>query len=232
MVQAPEPIPAIVDREFPRREIRGVADVSGGQKSTYLVSLSGEDVVVSVGDAATAGFATEPAVMELVRGRTSIPVPEVIASDVSDPWLPPYSVSERVDGNPLSRRYASLDFDYRPANLLVADREITAVLDWGLSIAGHSEYDFLKAEKNFLRAHFELETRRDRYRPRLYRGYRDEYGLDPGWRARREFYDLAFTLESMYSFPRWTREMSRREQADMETTLRTELGAKLEGVSL
>jgi len=118
------------------------------------------------------------------------------------------------------------------ANLLVPDREITAVLDWGLSIAGHSEHDFFKAEKNFLRAHFELETRRDRYRPRLYRGYRDEYGLDPGWRARREFYDLAFTLESMYSFPRWTREMSRREQADMETTLRAELGAKLEGVSL
>lgn len=135
--------------------------------------------------------------------------------------------ADRLDGDFES---ALLHFDYRPENLLVRDGAgtggapgVVAVLDWGLSVAGHPEYDLFKFEKNFLRAQFASARTRAALRPALFRGYREVRDLSSGWRARRDLYRVAYTLESMRSFPRWTREADPARRAELAATLRAEL---------
>lgn len=98
---------------------------------------------------------------------------------------------------------ALLHGDYRPANLIVRDGDVAAVVDWGSALAGHPEYDFFKFEKNFLLAQFRTPAVRQALRGAVYEGYREAAGLDPGWRGRRTGYRIAYKLESMRSFHRW-----------------------------
>lgn len=322
MVSPAEAVTTIVEREFPDAAAGRVTPARGGRKTTFLVDLPDERVAVSLCDdpAHEPQFAVEPRVMELVRRETDLPVPAVLASDLTKRAVPyPYFVTRAVEGYDPRRRYrylprrvredllvqagrylgelharvelaaagrlrpasgrgvavdaeaswptflersmrewsASLDggrfedlvptfeavaddcstvldgafapvllhFDYRPANLLVRDDEVVAVLDWGLARAGHAEYDFFKFEKNFLLAQFETPAIRDAHREAVYRGYRSVHGLDPGWRRRRAFYRVAYKLESVRSFPRWTRDGA--DLAAVESKLRNELAADL-----
>lgn len=310
---------AIVEREFPDREILAVRPLPGGTKATYAVELADGAVVVAVCDRPDyeRQFALEPSVMRAV-GETSVPVPPVLAVDCSKRAVPyPYYVSRRVEGyDPRDRfkylpratrrallrqagRYlgalhratgfdacgrlraadgdltvvdgtswpatlgelmdewiaalaggrfadltatfervrretvarldggsfepALLHFDYRPANLIVRDGEIAAVLDWGFAIAGHAEYDFFKFEKNFLLAQFRTPSIRDDHRAAVYAGYRATADLARGWRERRTCYRLAYKLESMRSFHRWSGEYGREARDDLARRLRDEL---------
>lgn len=318
-----ETVVGIVSREFPGAGIGDVRDVSGGRKSTHVVGIDGREVVVSACGPGCdePGFAAEPAVMDRVAGTTPIPVPEVIAADLSGAGFPPYYVAERVEGYDPAARYkylprgrrerllarageylaelhrgvrfddvgrlraadgslavepsgswpafldslagewidglaggrfgdlaatfeAALDragdvvpsdvrpsllhFDYRPANLIVRGDRIAAVLDWGMAVSGHAEYDLFKAEKNFLLAHFETPSVRDDLREHLLGGYRRRSDLAPGWRSRRAVYRIAYKLESMRSFERWTAGLDPDERAATERTLRAELADDLD----
>lgn len=176
------------------------------------------------------GIAIEPAdswptfLRSLMDGWTStldggrfddlIPTFETVAADCAT------YVDEKIDP-------VLLHFDYRPANLIVKDGEIATILDWELARAGHNEYDFFKFEKNFLLAHFETPSIRDDLREFVYRGYRTVLGLEPGWKRRRAYYRVAYKLESMASFPRWTRNLGDHERNSMETKLRDELETDL-----
>ena len=321
MVSPAEAVTAIVEREFPDAAAGRVTPARGGRKTTVLVDLPDGRVAVSLCDdpAHESRFAVEPRVMELVRRETGLPVPAVLARDLTKRAVPyMYFVAQAPGGYDPRRRYkylprrvrerllvragaylgelharveldavgplrpddggvavepepswpaflersmrewsAALDggrfedlrptfeavaddcstvldgtfapvllhFDYRPANLLVRDGEVVAVLDWGLARAGHAEYDFFKFEKNFLLAHFETPAIRDALREYVHRGYRSVHGLDPGWRRRRAFYRVAYKLESVRSFPRWTR--AGADLAAVESKLRDELATDL-----
>ncbi|MFB6197189.1 MAG: phosphotransferase, partial [Halobacteriaceae archaeon] len=122
---------------------------------------------------------------------------------------------EHLEASNISSRPALLHFDYRPSNVVISRDTITGILDWEYATAGHAEYDFFKFEKNFLLANVEDTRRREWLRPYLYRGYRKQHSLDPGWQARRDLYRVVYKLESFASFDRWTEQMTESERDEM-----------------
>ncbi len=113
-------------RRDPRRVESGLADwarsfrgeganvtdvrtpVSGMANDTLLFRLDGEALVARLAPAPDSYYPTFPTfdlvfqrrVIELVRARTSVPVPEVVHLEPSDTWLgAPFVVVRAVDGN-------------------------------------------------------------------------------------------------------------------------------------
>lgn len=96
------------------RDRRGGATVtdlrmpgSGMANDTVLFRLAGEPVVARLAPAPDSAFPTFPAfdlgfqaeVMELVRTRTAVPVPEVVHHEISDEWLrSPFLVVRAMEG--------------------------------------------------------------------------------------------------------------------------------------
>jgi aminoglycoside phosphotransferase (APT) family kinase protein len=110
-VNVPETVATVVDREFAGSDIHGVEQLSGGCKDTYRVELTDSVVVVASPREAwyERQFALEPALMRLVRRETSVPVPRVLASDISGTRCRPYHVTAAVDAEDLHGRFATLD---------------------------------------------------------------------------------------------------------------------------
>jgi aminoglycoside phosphotransferase (APT) family kinase protein len=110
-VNVPDAVAAVVDHEFPGAHVSRVDRLGGGCKDTYRVALDGRTVVVAFPREAwyERGFALEPALMRLVRRETSVPVPHVLASDVSRRHVAePYHVTAAVDAENLDGRFAAL----------------------------------------------------------------------------------------------------------------------------
>jgi aminoglycoside phosphotransferase (APT) family kinase protein len=116
-MDVPESVVAVVDREFAGSDVSGVDRLSGGCKDTYRVELTDETVVVAFPREAwyERQFALEPALMALVRRETSVPVPRVLASDVSGADCRPYHVTAAIDAESLDGRFAALDRDAQVA---------------------------------------------------------------------------------------------------------------------
>jgi fructosamine-3-kinase len=125
-VNAPDVVAAVVDHEFPGRTIRGVDRLAGGCKATYRVWFDDRSVVVAVPLEAwyERGFALEPALMRLVRRETTLPVPRVLASDVSGDWDEMYHVTAAIDAENLGGRFAGLGRETQVKLLAAAGRAL------------------------------------------------------------------------------------------------------------
>ena len=110
-MDVPDAVSAVVRQEFPGSDIRAVERLSGGCKDTYRVELSERAVVAAFPREAwyEPQFALEPAMMRLVREATSVPVPRVLATDVSGTAMRPYHVTDALDGESLDGRLTGLD---------------------------------------------------------------------------------------------------------------------------
>lgn len=116
----------------PARDIEAVLDESGPdydefsferptaghQGEVFLVTLGyrGEEyeVVVKFQPSGDEAFALEPKLHEYVADRVDIPVPRILVfQDDPDLDVPPYFVTERVEGDNLAESLAQLDEDLR-----------------------------------------------------------------------------------------------------------------------
>jgi aminoglycoside phosphotransferase (APT) family kinase protein len=116
-VNVPDAVVAVVAHEFPGSDVRAVERLSGGCKDTYRVALGDRVVVVAFPREAwyERQFALEPALMRLLRRETTVPVPRVLASDVSGAGRRPYHVTAAIDAENLDGRFAGLDRDRQAA---------------------------------------------------------------------------------------------------------------------
>lgn len=94
-----ETVKAIVEKEFPEKNITKIRDISGLSKKTFLILFeSNQQVVVSYKKERDARFRRESKVIQLVNCKTSLPAPSVITENFSDGELPDYIVMEKLDG--------------------------------------------------------------------------------------------------------------------------------------
>ena len=99
---------AAVRRAFPERDVASVSPVRrGNRKTTAVVEFAvGPPVVVQTGGDVDS-LRSEAAVTTAIDDATSIPVPTVLAGGVAGDGA--YVITERVDGEDLHERFASLD---------------------------------------------------------------------------------------------------------------------------
>lgn len=130
-VNVPDAVAAVAAREFPDSDVRAVERLAGGCKDTYRVGLGGRAVVVAFPREAwyARQFALEPALMRLVRRETTLPVPRVLASDVSGRVGRPYHVTAAIDAADLDGRFASLPRGTQVALLEAAGRALAELHD-------------------------------------------------------------------------------------------------------
>lgn len=124
-MNVPEAVAVVVDDAF-GSDICQVERLSGGCKDTYRVDLPERTVVVAFPREPwyEQAFALEPALMGLVRRKTSVPVPRVLASDVSGARTRPYHVTEHVDAPNLHGRFATCARETQTALLEAAGRAL------------------------------------------------------------------------------------------------------------
>jgi Ser/Thr protein kinase RdoA (MazF antagonist) len=127
-VEVPASVAAVVDREF-GSDVTAVTRLSGGCKDTYRVDLRARTVVVAFPRATwyERAFALEPALMRLVRTETSLPVPRVLASDVTGETMRPYHVTEYVDAPDLHGRFAASPREAQATLLEAAGRALATL---------------------------------------------------------------------------------------------------------
>ncbi|MHB9286349.1 phosphotransferase family protein [Halobacteriales archaeon Cl-PHB] len=112
-------IEAVLDESGPAYEdFSFERPTAGHQGEVFLVTLvhAGEEyeVVVKFQPAPGDGFAIEPFLHEYVADRTEIPVPHIlIYKETPDLDVPPYFVTERVEGQNLAESLGELDEDVR-----------------------------------------------------------------------------------------------------------------------
>lgn len=109
-VEPPEAVVGVVAHEFgSASDVGDVERLAGGCKDTYRVELRDRTVVVAFPRESwyERAFALEPALTRLVRRETSLPVPRVLASDVSGAERRPYHVTEFVDAPDLQGRFGA-----------------------------------------------------------------------------------------------------------------------------
>jgi aminoglycoside phosphotransferase (APT) family kinase protein len=125
-VYVPDAVAAVAAREFPDSAIQGVERLAGGCKDTYRVAFDDRQVVVAFPKEAwyDQGFRLEPALMRLVRRETAVPVPRVLASDVSGESGRPYHVTAAIDARSLEERFAGLARETQVALLDAAGRAL------------------------------------------------------------------------------------------------------------
>ena len=131
-MEPPETVVATLTHAFgSASDVRGVERLSGGCKDTYRIELGEKRVVVAFPREPwyEQSFAREPALMRLVRRETSVPVPRVLASDVSGER--PYHVTESVDAPDLRGRFAACPRETQAA-LLEAAGQALAELHGGV----------------------------------------------------------------------------------------------------
>lgn len=110
-------IEAVLEESGPDYEDFTYEQPTGGsQSAVYIVSLSyqGEtyEVVVKFQPNDEATFALEPRLHEYVADRTSLPVPRILVFEpYPDRDVPPYFVTERMQGESLSDQFDGLDAD-------------------------------------------------------------------------------------------------------------------------
>lgn len=117
-----------------------------------------------------------------------------------------------------------LHHDLRPANIIVEDGHVNAIVDWERAFAGHGEFDLFEAERNFVDVEFDSREVKEAMRDALFAGYLDEASLRDGWRTRRALYRLCYLAETMRFYPKIPDEKldaSRDEMLD-ELTARIE----------
>jgi aminoglycoside phosphotransferase (APT) family kinase protein len=100
---------------------------AGHQGEVFLVTLthSGEEyeVVVKFQPGNQAGFALEPFLHEYVADRTDVPVPRILVFKAEpDLDVPPYFVTERVQGRNLAESLGELEYDLRERLVAQAGR--------------------------------------------------------------------------------------------------------------
>lgn len=124
-VDVPEAVTSVVDHVF-GSDVCRAERLSGGCKDTYRVDLPEKTVVVAFPREAwyEQAFALEPALMTLVRRETSLPVPRVLASDVSGERTRPYHVTEHVDAPNLHGRFATCSRETQITLLAAAGRAL------------------------------------------------------------------------------------------------------------
>ncbi len=107
-------------------DVRGVERLSGGCKDTYRVERGEGTVVVAFPREPwyEPSFALEPALMRIVRRETSVPVPRVLASDVTGAAVRPYHVTEYIDAPNLRGRFAACRRETQAALLEAAGRAL------------------------------------------------------------------------------------------------------------
>jgi Ser/Thr protein kinase RdoA (MazF antagonist) len=137
-VDVPDPVVTVVEAEFRGSDVHGVDRLSGGCKDTYRVTLDDQTVVVAFPREPwyERAFALEPALMRLVRAETSLPVPPVLASDVSGEQVRPYHVTAFVDAPNLQGRFAACTRETQAA-LLEAAGAALAELHRGVRFASN-----------------------------------------------------------------------------------------------
>ncbi|MFB6189799.1 MAG: phosphotransferase family protein [Halapricum sp.] len=112
-------IEAVLEESGPDYEDFSYEQPTGGsQTDVYLVTLNyrGEayEVVVKFQPENGNTFALEPYLHEYVADRTSIPVPRILVfKEDPEQNVPPYFVTERMEGESLSDKFDGLDTDLR-----------------------------------------------------------------------------------------------------------------------
>jgi len=110
-------IRAVLEESGPDYEDFSYEQPTGGSRAdVYLVSLSyrGDtyEVVVKFEPPNDGTFALEPYLHEYVTDRTDVPVPQILVFKQSpEQNVPPYFVTERMEGESLSDQFDSLDRD-------------------------------------------------------------------------------------------------------------------------
>lgn len=94
-----------------------------------------------------------------------------------------------------------LHHDLRPANTIIEDKSVNAIIDWERALAGHSEFDLFEAERNYVDVEFGADRIKTPMRQSLFAGYLDETSLRDGWRSRRALYRLCYLAETMRFYP-------------------------------
>lgn len=118
-------------------------------------------------------------------------------------------------------------------NLLVADGEITALLDWEFTIAGTPAYDIVCVNWSLAGGPYlfgPIADRRDVVRSAVLDGYSDRYSgaVIKQYHANRDCYELLATLRSMVHLESWFRAFEFEDEiADAATQLRAELDERL-----
>ncbi|MFB6146149.1 MAG: phosphotransferase family protein [Halobacteriaceae archaeon] len=112
--------------------------------------------------------------------------------------------------------------DYRPANCLFADGDVTGVVDWERALVGPPAYDLAKAEWNFADAPGRAPADRRPLREALRAGYREVRALPAGWPDRQDRYCYRFlhALELLWAYPVWRDRVPPERRDAVESGLR------------
>jgi hygromycin-B 7''-O-kinase len=81
-----------------------------------------------------------------------------------------------------------LHMDLHRGNVLVANGEVSGILDVEESIVGHNEYDLMRTELALFRGEPPA------FAEEFMRAYEEHVSLDDGYATRKDFYDLSRTL--------------------------------------
>ncbi len=134
-------IEAVLEESGPDYEDFSYEQPTGGsQTDVYLVTLNyrGEtyEVVVKFQPPNGVNFALEPYLHEYVADRTEIPVPRILVFK-QDPEqnVPPYFVTERMEGDSLSDKFDGLDADLR-SRIMTQVGEILGELHSNIAFEG------------------------------------------------------------------------------------------------
>ncbi len=109
----------IVSHEFPDRPPENIYAAEGGfAHDTFFVDFKSESFVVKINGLSSsededwdASFATEPYILELVREKTEVPVPEPVARDTTRSIIPEYyHIIRKVEGYSPSRDSSGTSF--------------------------------------------------------------------------------------------------------------------------
>lgn len=109
--------------------------------------------------------------------------------------------------------------DFRMGNVLFRGDDVSAVIDWEESLAGHVEFDIVNAEVNLVNR-FEDPVANE-LRERFYEGYGATF--DEGFVRRRRVYALCPLLEAMSAFDIWGADLPAQERTSIENRLRSQV---------
>lgn len=117
--------------------------------------------------------------------------------------------------------------DYRIGNVVFRGEEVSAVVDWEETMAGHAAFDVANAELNLVNRFTDEEVTNELTR-HFYRGYTETRTLDERFVERRRAYRLCPLLEAMSAFDVWGSELPDDERSRTENRLREQVNEALD----
>lgn len=141
----------IVAKEFPESKIRGSEQLSGDAKETFLVEFEERDEVIVnflTRINLEERFEVEDLIIQKVSKKTNLPVPEVLASDLSREKIPyPYFVANVLEGYNPTYRFKYLPTRQKKRILNQAGQYLGKLhRDFSLDEFGRFNYDSTKQE--------------------------------------------------------------------------------------